>query len=340
MSTKTAAWSTVLTAFLLAASPAVALDVGEPAPPIAAKMWVSNTPVSLASAKGKILVVEFWATWCGPCKISIPRLNKLHAKYRDKQVVLAGFTHEDEDTVRCFLKTTAMNYHVAIDDDGKTHAAYMKDAPGIPHAFVADRTGKIVWQGHPLQGMDGVIKALVAGTFDPARARKLAEMRDKVREAYRNGSLQKVIATLDEAIEAVPDDPDAYRRKRGFLLRQRKHDEADQLLLAMAEACAKDPDVLAEVATTLATRSDLERRDMPKALQLAHKAVELSKSEDANTLSTLARVHYELGHLGRAASFAEKALNVATGDDAEALKARVAFYRKELARRSQDPDAK
>jgi len=319
------------------ASTGWALEVGDPAPPIEVKEWVSNTPVTVQSAKGKVLVVEFWATWCGPCKVTIPHLNKLQAKYRDREVLFVSISNEPAAKVKEFLKTTPMHYHVGIAASEGAYRAYMAGVRGIPHAFVVDRAGKVAWSGHPMMGMDGVVKKLVAGTFDPAKARKLDELNKKLRAAR---SFPAAYAVLDEMIEAVPDDPGAYRRKRGLLGRQGKHAEAHALLLAMAKACAADAGVLGEVAAELCATGDLQRRDLAKALELAAKAVELTKGDDAEALAALARTHYELGHLAKAVELADKAAAAAAGDDAATLKAHASFYRAELARRRQDPDAK
>jgi len=314
-----------------------ALDIGDRAPAIAVKEWVSNTPVSMESAKGKVLIVEFWATWCGPCKVTIPHLNKLHAKHKDKGVVIVSITREDAAKVKAFLAKTPMHYHVGIDDGDKTSGVYMKGVRGIPHAVVVDRTGKVVWKGHPMMGMDMVVSQLVAGTFDPEKVKKLSELREKLKKAR---SYADAYAALDAMIAAVPDDPGAYRQKRMLLGRQGKHDDAQALLLAMAKACSANASVLAEVAGTLATAPDVQRRDMPQALEFASKAVKLSKGEDAEALDALARVHYELGHLAKAIATADKAAAAASGDEAKVLKARAAFYRAEQARRRKDPDAK
>jgi len=327
-------------AVVLAGPTALALTLGDPAPPLRVKKWVSNTPVSLEKAKGKIVVVEFWATWCGPCRHTAPHLNSLHKKYQDKDVVIVGITEEDEATVKKFLGEVAMDYHVGLDDGGKTNDAYMKGIPGIPHAFVIGKDGKIAWQGHPLGGMDRVIEQLVAGTFDPGRARKLAALRQKLQAAARARDRDKVMAVLDETIKAVPDDPDAYRIKRAILRQEGKSDEAWAVLLAMAKGCADDPDVLIEAALSLSTTGVLHRRDLPAALEFATRAVALTKGEKPAALAALARVHYELGHLGKAVETIRKACTTATGDDKETVEGHLKFYQAELKRRKADPDAK
>jgi thiol-disulfide isomerase/thioredoxin len=327
-------------AALLTARTATALDVGDKAPAINIKTWVSNTPVTPEMTKGKILVVEFLATWHGPAKAVIPHFNKLQAKYQDKQVILVGVTREEEAKVQEALKTTPMTYHVGIDNKERTHGAYLKNVPGLPYAVVADAEGKVAWQGHPLQGMDRAVEQLLAGTFDMARAKKLAADHATIRKAFQERDIEKLHTACDKTIQDVPDDAQAYRVKRSFLLRQGKQDEAEQVLAAMAAACAQDPEVLADVAGELATRDQLDKRDLPRALALAQKAVELTKNEDGELLAILARIHYELGHLKLAISLTEKAAGLATDEVAETLKARTEFYRKELARRAQDPDAK
>ena len=331
--------ATVLAA-MVACTPAFALQVGDAAPALHVKQWVGNTPVTLESAKGKVLVVEFWATWCAPCRQTIPQINALHKKYNDKDAIFVGLTEEDEATAKKFMGTMAMDYHIGLDNGGKTNDAYMKSIPGIPHAFVIDREGKVVWHGHPLARLDRVVEQLVAGKFDTARAKKLSDLRDKLAEVARGRDTEKILVALDEAIKAVPDDPDAYRFKRAILNDQGKTDEAWAALLAMAAGCAKDSDVLIEVAVTLATVGELDRRDLPKALELAKQAVQLTEGKAMGALAALARVHYELGHIALAAETVAKAATVAEGEDKKRLGSQAAFYTKELERRRKDPDAK
>ncbi len=98
--------------------------------------------------KGKPAIVEFWATWCPPCRASIPHLNELHKKFKDKGLAVVGITDEDKQTVTKFQKGVPMDYSVAMDKGGKLSKDF--GIRGIPHAFIVGKDGKIVWEGHPM----------------------------------------------------------------------------------------------------------------------------------------------------------------------------------------------
>lgn len=99
--------------------------------------------------KGKPAIIEFWATWCPPCRQSIPHLNGLYKKYKDKGLEVVGITHESESVVRGFLKTLPINYGVGLDSKGSYSNLFQIE--GIPHAVLVNQSGKIVWEGHPMQ---------------------------------------------------------------------------------------------------------------------------------------------------------------------------------------------
>ncbi len=119
--------------------------------------WVKGNSSDIS--KG-VHVVEFWATWCPPCRTSIPHLTDLQNKFKDRGVSVIGVTNEDLDTVERFVTKMGdkMNYAVAVDKGG-TSKEYMDrfKVRGIPHAFVL-KDGKIAWHGHPMTGLEEAIE--------------------------------------------------------------------------------------------------------------------------------------------------------------------------------------
>src|SRR5260221_74318 len=168
--------ATALNTCLSAAEPT--LKVGDPAPKLQTGKWVQSESVKEIE-KGKAYIVEFWATWCGPCRVSIPHLNEIHMKYKDKGLVVIGQDafEQDEGLVAPFVKKmgSKMTYRVALDDKegsekGKMAETWMTAAgqTEIPTAFVVDTKGMIAWIGHPMEQKDTLIKAVLDGTFSTA----------------------------------------------------------------------------------------------------------------------------------------------------------------------------
>lgn len=199
--------------------------LGDPAPALQIAEWVKGKPVNLADLKGKnIAVIEFWATWCPPCRVSIPHLTELQKKFKD--VVIVGISDEDVATVKKFVAKMGdqMDYVVAVDQEEKTGQAYMGGfgVDGIPHAFVVDKEGRIVWHGHPMGDLERVLEELQAGKFDLAKARKRTEAQEKL-EAFQEAVIQN-----DQArIETLGRELEALDAEVGPLLRDRKFDAAE-----------------------------------------------------------------------------------------------------------------
>ncbi|HEX5219126.1 MAG TPA: redoxin domain-containing protein [Verrucomicrobiae bacterium] len=197
-----------LTAALMAHALGAA-ELGQPAAPLKIKEWIKGKSVDLASAKGnQVLVVEFWATWCGPCRTSIPHLTELQKKFKD--VGFIGVSDEDAPTVKKFVNKMGdqMDYTVAIDDDRQTSKGYMEafDQNGIPHAFIVDREGRVVWQGHPMDGLEEALAEVVSGKFDLAKAKKRAGAENLMREFFEAAMEDKddaKITKLGKELEAL-----------------------------------------------------------------------------------------------------------------------------------------
>jgi thiol-disulfide isomerase/thioredoxin len=126
--------------------------LGDSAYPLVGLTWVKGGPVTITP--GKVYVVEFWATWCPPCKRSIPHLTSLQKEYKDKGVVFVGVSNEPVKTVQPFVTQQGdnMNYNVASDTQGQVLSGYMTafQRDTIPTAFIVDKAGKVVWVGNPL----------------------------------------------------------------------------------------------------------------------------------------------------------------------------------------------
>lgn len=200
------------------------LNIGDPAPKLAVSKFVKGDEVK-GFEPGKTYVVEFWATWCGPCRASIPHLTELAHKYKGK-VTFIGVDVWEQDTseVEPFLKEMGdkMDYNVALDDapsgnpnEGKMAKNWLSAAEenGIPSAFVI-QDGKIAWIGHPM-GMDEALGKIVEGKWDPKKMaaerieqkqleRKMAEMQRKVIAPYRNKDWKAVLSALEEVESSEP----------------------------------------------------------------------------------------------------------------------------------------
>ncbi|MCA8991849.1 MAG: redoxin family protein [Planctomycetaceae bacterium] len=150
------------------------LKVGDPAPPIAIDQWATGEPIE-SLQQGKIYVVEFWATWCPPCRAGMPHISELQTQYGD-EVTFIGVTREDRPTVDEFLASKqegaktwrdVVKYRLAIDQSDETSMAYMRAArqSGIPCAFLVGREGKVEWIGHPAR-IEFPLQQVVAGKWD------------------------------------------------------------------------------------------------------------------------------------------------------------------------------
>jgi thiol-disulfide isomerase/thioredoxin len=121
---------------------------GAQLPEVAADSWLNwsgEAPPTIASLKGKVVVVEFWATWCGPCVKGIPHLNQLHEAHASEGLVILSLTDQSQKPVEAFMTKTPMKYVVGVKSDtGEKYGVV-----GIPHAAVIGRDGVLLWQGNP-----------------------------------------------------------------------------------------------------------------------------------------------------------------------------------------------
>ncbi len=173
------------------------LNIGDKAPEFKVDKWYKGAPVP-ALVPGKIYVVEFWATWCVPCKEAMPHITELAKKYKD-EVIIAGVSVAENGSgipakIQAFVADMGdkMDYHVAGDVDGYMWKNWMEAAGenSIPCSFIIDGTGKVAFIGHP-QNLEGALKQMIAGTYNLQAAKE--QRRDAKSGAAASAADEKAI---------------------------------------------------------------------------------------------------------------------------------------------------
>ena len=136
------------------------LKVGEQAPEINARVWINTEAITLANSTKKIVVLEFWSTFCKPCVTLIPQLNQIHAKYKDKGVILLGLTNEPPGLIKSFVSDNKIDFCIGAG----SLSAKEYEVKSLPQAFVVAPGGKIVWQGSPEKDFENAIEATLKAT--------------------------------------------------------------------------------------------------------------------------------------------------------------------------------
>jgi thiol-disulfide isomerase/thioredoxin len=146
---------------------------GEKAPELLIEEMLTDRPVK----EGKVVLIDFWATWCPPCRATIPELNELQKKFKDDLVVI-GVSNESASRVRKFLRDREVDYALGVDARSRT--ATEIGVTHIPHVLVISTDNVVRWQGFPLDEKDRLTEKIVQKVIDAdpgvaARRKKDAE---------------------------------------------------------------------------------------------------------------------------------------------------------------------
>jgi peroxiredoxin len=147
--------------------PASSVDARPPAPDFALQDPSGKT-VRLADLRGKVVLIDFWATYCGPCKDSVPALERLHRDKKAEGLEVVGISEDSfADAVPPFVAEHKMTYTVLLDLEQTAGEAY--SLRGLPQAFLIDREGKIVqkWFGWE-PGHEPAMRAAVEQALKPS----------------------------------------------------------------------------------------------------------------------------------------------------------------------------
>ena len=332
--------SIALSAPMVIAQDARPLEVGMKAPNLTSVNWLKGDAISEWES-GKVYVLDFWATWCGPCVRSIPHINDLQKEYKDQGVTVIGVAIWPNDTMTptaeyVKVQGDAMAYHIAEDVKNSTAEAFMRAAGqgGIPTVMIIDQEGKLAWIGHPSGGLDDVLPAIVKGDFDAktfaekqkVREEKLGTLMGQLQAGFENSDWALVRTTSDSLIEFDAKEFGALGGAYKYVALVKEGKVADAAAWGAeftATTLAEDADALNMFAWMLVQpEGPLSGDEVDSALAVvaAEKANALNGGDDANTLDTLARAYFVNGQFAKAAETQQKAV-----DEADSAPMRQAF---------------
>ena len=283
--------------------PDLALDVGDKAPKLEVTSFLRGEAFG-SWEPGKAYVVDFWATWCGPCIRSMPHLSELQDRFGDRglRVVAVNIWERksgDElaEHLREFAQThdANMRYTVAIDGDKRMEETWMRAAArrGIPSAFVIDRDGFISWIGHPASpDMEKTIeRVLTSGMTDAERtAMREKSRRERTSQAWvgefnkiaREGDIERTNQVGEALLRThLKDDSQALNQIAWMIVaNDSSSDDGVALGRRMAtRACELTEWKNADILDTLAYAC-MRQSDYREAVRVQRLAVENAKSDE------------------------------------------------------------
>ena len=206
------------------------LTIGSKAPALDIEHWVSDRDGGFSEVtefeNDKVYIIEFWATWCGPCIRSMPHLAELQDEYADKGVQLISVSRESLSKVEKFLKRKVSGgdgetygeltgaYCLTTDPDASVSTDYMRAAGqgGIPTAFIVGKSGVIEWIGHPTYpegAMDKVLKEIVEDKWDREKFAVAFKKREEAKRKQRKEQQEiKKINAFTEKLWNMKEDGD------------------------------------------------------------------------------------------------------------------------------------
>jgi thiol-disulfide isomerase/thioredoxin len=306
----------------------ITLKVGDPAPALKGTKWLQGNEIK-EFTKDHVYVVEFWATWCGPCIVMMPHMGELQTEYKGKATFI-GFTAKDpnntEEKVVAMVSKRGpkLGYTFVYADDRGTYDAWMRAAGrnGIPCCFVVGKDGKIAYIGHPMY-LDIVLPKVVAGTWTADDVAQLDKVEADVNAVFKSFSspdpevAMKALADFEAKYPPLAHIPYFIGPKLSMHLKAKKFGEAKKMAENVIAKATKqdDPTALRTVASVLSSPDAKDQKELlALAVQAAEAGVTVAGDKDAFALLTAANACHAAGDKTKAAEYAKKALSAAEGE--------------------------
>ena len=322
------------------------LTIGSPAPELDVEHWVQDgegrfQPVT-SFEEGKVYVIEFWATWCGPCILSMPFISELQSKYADQGLQIVSISREPLETVTNFLQREARDfadeegnpityaeltkgYCLTTDPDRSSTNDYMKVSGrnGIPCAFLVGKDGLIEWIGHPML-LDEPLDQVINDSWDReafALSLKFQDRMEQLKSLLLQAGFDEGMAKVDELVAEAPTPELAEKAEdlrlivyTNRFLSLSKTDSAAALellpeLLAMAQGDAR---FLYQLTRAAVRDRDVEA-DSPVLTELIARVQLLHESDqkDVRSAVALSAIKRKQGDLMQAVEYCEEAMELA-----------------------------
>jgi len=311
-----------------APEPVKAIKVGDAAPPLVVDAWLNGEAIP-SLAPGQVYIVDFWATWCGPCLQAMPELGELAAEYQNQKVVVIPLTTVDqrnsrkriEEYVQKTGKKYGLRFAVCESDTMERTWFEASGAQGIPTTFIVDAAGKIAFIGHPMDVPD-VLPLVIAGTWKGEESYKAILQMQQELEALQEqaekepAKIRELYAAFEAKYPQKAKQPNSQFIKALLLLVAKQFDDAKAISeVLLKEAIEKKRTGMLDKLMTIWATPQLnpDKKHIDLSLKALEGLLTLSGPEpSAQLLFNGAEIYHLSGNSAKALEFLDKAIKTET----------------------------